>query len=779
MSSRHRLIGSDFKNINSNLSPIGDSIMDTFRCSINDKIINKDLDALKKHNSNFQEIELNIQELLENISQGKAFSPIVFKSNTRTGANFISSQLLVLDFDKSNLEETLEHEYIKSHASAYYTTPSHRVGSNGDKFRIIFQVPETITDQETYKTCLENLLGKFPEADQACKDTARSFYGSKNCIYACWDREMSLEEFENLKTSQITRKKSEKMLSLLSPVTDEKLFNEIKDMLKSIPASIGYEEWRNIVWALCSRLKPEEVRDLVNSWSPDYKNNGKQLNELISRYDGSISIRTLYYHAQKYDYDLPKHYLKKLTAGQAVEEELIKRKNQIIISVSGLLHEYKNGYYEPIKDTDFNKEVSNFFKNYITSFKTGATDYAKPCHTEEAYKYLVQSYAVDIDKINPSGINLKNGFLRLAYDERFKPVFTLEEHKPEQLNIYICDYEYKLDADDSDLNGFLDNVLDKVDQEIILRLIASCLDIKTARKHAGRGLKAVINYGDGANGKDTLREIFTQLIGKHRFTSISLQSFKEADSGRRFGIFDLYRSAINWSSENSAINLDKSQTLKAAITGDPIQLERKNKDPIEASPRTIFFFNMNGTPNISSLSEAVKSRLCPIEFKNTFKTNPNSSISTEKKADPRFKEDPEFIRKTILPALLNRIIDAFSKLLDEGIDYGSKEKHFEDIARSNNHLLEFIEEASLVECSLDQGLSIGEIYESYIQWCLSSGLANDKSGISKASFISETDRFISNAAEMSKRLGECFSWLKRGRVKRAGRLFRVIGVRVR
>jgi putative DNA primase/helicase len=366
----------------------------------------------------------------------------------------------------------------------------------------------------------------------------------------------------------------------------------------------------------------------------------------------------------------------------------------------------------------------------------------------------------------------------LSYDESSKPVFTLEKHKPEQLNIYICDYEYKLEADDSDLNGFLDNVLDKVDQEIILRLIASCLDIKTARKHAGRGLKAVINYGDGANGKDTLREIFTQLIGKHRFTSISLQSFKEADSGRRFGIFDLYRSAINWSSENSAINTDKSQTLKAAITGDPIQLERKNKDPIEASPRAIFFFNMNGTPNISSLSEAVKSRLCPIEFKNTFKTNPNSSISTEKKADPRFKEDPEFIRKTILPALLNRIIEAFSKLLDEGIDYNSKEKHFEDIARSNNHLLEFIGESSLVECSLDQGLSVGEIYESYIQWCLSSGLANDKSGISKASFISETDRFISNAAEMSKRLGECFLGIKRGRVKLDGRCVRVIGVRV-
>ena len=186
---------------------------------------------------------------------------------------------------------------------------------------------------------------------------------------------------------------------------------------------------------------------------------------------------------------------------------------------------------------------------------------------------------------------------------------------------------------------------------------------------------------------------------------------------------------------------------------------------------------MNGTPNISSLGEAVKSRLCPIEFKNTFKTNPNPSISTEKKADPRFKEDPEFIKKTILPALLNRIIDAFSKLLDEGIDYSSKEKHFEDIARSNNHLLEFIGELSLVECSLDQGLSVSGLYEIYIQWCLSSGLANDKAEISKAALISETDRFISKAAEMSKRLGECFLGVKRGRVKRDGSCVRVIGVR--
>ncbi|MFZ4085841.1 MAG: DUF5906 domain-containing protein [Vampirovibrionia bacterium] len=316
-----------------------------------------------------------------------------------------------------------------------------------------------------------------------------------------------------------------------------------------------------------------------------------------------------------------------------------------------------------------------------------------------------------------------------------------------------------------------------VQSSLILRLVASCLDIKTARKRAGRGLRAVINYGDGANGKDTLREIFTQLIGKHRFTSISLQNFKEADSGRRFGIFDLYRSAINWSSENSAINLDKSQTLKAAITGDPIQLERKNKDPIETSPRAIFFFNMNGTPNISSLGEAVKSRLCPIEFKNTFKTNPSSSISTEKKADPRFKEDPEFIKKTILPALLNRIIEAFSKLLDEGIDYSSKEEHFEDIARSNNHLLEFIEESSLVECSSSEGLNVSEVYEFYVQWCLSSGLANNRQDVIKANFISEGDKFISNAAEMSKKLGDCLPNIKRDRVKRDGKSTRVIGLK--
>ena len=757
---------------------IGDSAMDSFRCSINDKIINKDIDALRRHNSNFQETELNISELLEGINQGKAFSPIVFKDNTRTGENFTSTQLLVLDFDKSNLEETLGHEYIKSHASAYYTTPSHRVDGNGDKFRIIFQLPETIIDREMYKSCMVNLLERFPEADQACKDTARVFYGSKNCTYGYWDRKISLEEFENLKTPKSTREKSVKVLSPLSPVINKTLFNEIKDMLiKFIPNLTEYEEWRNIVWSLCSRFQPEEVRELVNSWSPDRKNDGKQLEELISRYDGSISIGTLYYYAKKHGCDLPKHYLKKLTAGQAVEEELIKRKNRIIISASSLLHEYKNGYYEPIKDADFNKEVSNFFKSYITNFETGATNYAKPCYTEEAYKYLIQSYTVDTDKINPSGINLKNGFLRLSYDESSKPVFTLEKHSPEQLNIYICDYEYNPAADDLELNAFLDNVLEKVDQEIILRLVASCLDIKTARKRAGRGLRAVINYGDGANGKDTLREIFTQLIGKHRFTSISLQNFKEADSGRRFGIFDLYRSAINWSSENSAINLDKSQTLKAAITGDPIQLERKNKDPIETNPRAIFFFNMNGMPNISSLGEAVKSRLCPIEFKNTFKTNPNPSISTEKKADPRFKEDPEFIRKNILPALLNRIIDAFSKLLDEGIGYSSKEKHFEDIARSNNHLLEFIKESSLVECSSSEGLNVSEVYEFYVQWCLSSGLANDKSEISKSAFISDADKFISNPAEISKKLGECLPNIKRDRVKRDGKSTRVIGLK--
>lgn len=740
-----------------------------FKYSINVNIINKDVEAFKKHNGSFKSFESDLESLLRKIKLGQAFSPIVFQDSYRKGENFISSQMLVLDFDgDAKLDDVLKKDLIKRYASAYYTTPSHGQGENGDRFRILFLLPEPIEDPEIYKTCMKNLLKLFPEADQSCKDSARAFFGSAKCEYEEWDKFIDADFLEELKQSDLEdEKKVAKDLSPLSPVTNSDEYKQAEEMLKVIPAYGEYEVWRNIVWSLCSKFNKKEVNSLINGWIPDIKNDGNHLERLIEEYDGSINISTLYYHAKAHNYPLPKILQRKLTPGQVVEMEFITRQKKKIISVSGLLHEYNpQGYYELLDEAKFKKQALALLTKHVTNLNTGANEYAKSSCADEAFKFLVQNYAVDENQINPRGINLANGFLRLDYDENFKPIFTLEEHSFEQLNIYICDYAYLPNINTQSVSKFLDDLLDLQDQEILLKLLSAVFDMEFARKKVGRDLRAVINHGDGDNGKDTLREIFTQLIGEHRFTSLSLSNFRDADSGRRFGIFDLYRSCVNWSPENERLAIDKSQTLKAAITGDPIQVERKNKDPIEVKPQALFFFNMNGLPNIGSLSESIKSRLCPIHFKYAFKTKPDPNIETEKKADHRFKHDIAFLKQEILPALLNLLINSFHRLLDEGIDYSSKEEHFKEIVKESNHLYDFVDETQLQRCSIENGLSAGEIYERYLSWCIDNGIALSEQDIKKSSYFSDSDKAVTNSAEMAKRLGEMFPNVARKRTKK-------------
>ena len=50
----------------------------------------------------------------------------------------------------------------------------------------------------------------------------------------------------------------------------------------------------------------------------------------------------------------------------------------------------------------------------------------------------------------------------------------------------------------------------------------------------------------------------------------SVSDFAAYDQGRKFCLSKLEGTVINWSSENSSFNnLDRLESLKAAITGDP------------------------------------------------------------------------------------------------------------------------------------------------------------------------------------------------------------------
>ncbi|WLT39536.1 hypothetical protein NON20_08665 [Synechocystis sp. B12] len=81
--------------------------------------------------------------------------------------------------------------------------------------------------------------------------------------------------------------------------------------------------------------------------------------------------------------------------------------------------------------------------------------------------------------------------------------------------------------------------LDPEPREVFLRTIAAAIDLESVRKVLGRGVRAAICRGSGANGKDSLKEAVTMIFGDRQIASASFGDFVSYDQGRKFDLAKL------------------------------------------------------------------------------------------------------------------------------------------------------------------------------------------------------------------------------------------------
>jgi hypothetical protein len=148
------------------------------KLSVNKLVIDKDRTKANKA-FNFMPVDISPQELADHICKGHAFS-YQFKGGHRKIENFLCSDIVTVDIDHGmTLEEALGHPYVLKHASIVYTTCSHTHEQN--RFRIIFQCEELITDSSLVRSAQRALASKF-NGDIAATDSARMSYGNTNAI---------------------------------------------------------------------------------------------------------------------------------------------------------------------------------------------------------------------------------------------------------------------------------------------------------------------------------------------------------------------------------------------------------------------------------------------------------------------------------------------------------------------------------------------------------------------------------------------------------------------
>ena len=211
--------------------------------------------------------------------------------------------------------------------------------------------------------------------------------------------------------------------------------------------------------------------------------------------------------------------------------------------------------------------------------------------------------------------------------------------------------------------------------------------------------------------------------------------------------------------------MDELRGLRAAITGDPISFEAKNKMPIQEPCKAGFMFNTNEPPNIAGQMKASLSRWGIVPFNKTYSLNPQAD---ELQADPRFKEDPSFVQDQILPAFLNRLLRQLQAVVLEGIDYSPTQDAFQEMQRESSHLLQFAHDVGLQHDPTGV-VVVSDLWERLRQWYIETGtliVEKSSTGNEKLSWNEQPrrgDKNIKGSNQVLQRFLEIFPKARRGK----------------
>ena len=144
---------------------------------------------------------------IESLKKALSFDyvPVLFKDYTRSIANFISSNCIIVDCDNDHsdkpkdwidLVKLMEHF---PNVRFYIHYSRHHMKCKDDKsprprFHIIFFCNE-ITDEKVYSTLKKDIYNYFPYIDNNALDSARLFFGTENPEVDYVDGELTIDEF--------------------------------------------------------------------------------------------------------------------------------------------------------------------------------------------------------------------------------------------------------------------------------------------------------------------------------------------------------------------------------------------------------------------------------------------------------------------------------------------------------------------------------------------------------------------------------------------------------
>lgn len=124
--------------------------------------------------------------------------------------------------------------------------------------------------------------------------------------------------------------------------------------------------------------------------------------------------------------------------------------------------------------------------------------------------------------------------------------------------------------------------------------------------------KFMILEGEGQNGKSVYSAALVALLGRQNVASVPLERF-----GDRFSLATTIGKLANIVTESTEFDDAAEGILKSFTSGDPMQFERKHKDPFVAIPTARFTMSTNNRPRFKDSSGGLWRRMLIVKFDQT------------------------------------------------------------------------------------------------------------------------------------------------------------------
>lgn len=352
----------------------------------------------------------------------------------------------------------------------------------------------------------------------------------------------------------------------------------------------------------------------------------------------------------------------------------------------------------------------------------------------EVYKYIKVNRNTPIKEVSPPYL--------IPFKSRIYNILTDEfaEYSPEYVFLNRFPYDYKPDAPDSP--ALLDTIYRIADDDAeVVKLIFEAMGNCFYLLNSFRG--AVMLYGrNGNNGKSTLLNMITQLLGRENASYLSLQ-----DTAERFRLMEVYGKAANIGDDIPDTYFPDSSIFKKLVTGEQVIAEKKGQDPVAFRPYAKLFFAMNGLPPVSDKSKAFFSRILLIPLNRDFSHGSAKDVSLKDRVWTAGE----------MECLTRYAVEGLKRLRQQG-DFTKPEcvvRALAEYEAENNSVLAFLSEYKNVV-----GEPTEKVYMDYQNWCERSG---HKNTLSRYRFSREVCTQLGLATALKRNIffggepGRCFT----------------------